>query len=61
MYTKAKDELRNDPWWMNKIKDELRAEIRTEVEAEIRTHILAEYGIEDPVLQRVEAVLNAFD
>ena len=58
MFTKAKQDLRNDPWWINKVKDELRAEIRAEVEAEIKAHILAEYGIEDPLIQSVEAVLE---
>jgi len=61
MFTRAKQDLRQDPWWINKIKDELRAEIRAEIETEIKAHILAEYGIEDPVLQRVEAVLENFD
>lgn len=61
MFTKAKDSFRNDPWWMNKIKDELRADIRAEVEAKIRAEILEELGIEDPLLQHVEAVLKNFD
>jgi len=55
MFDKAKASLVNDPWWMNRIKDELRAEI----EVEVKAHILAEYGISDPVVQRVEVELAA--
>jgi len=58
MFTKVKKDLRNDTWWIDKIKDELRAEIRAEIEVEIRAHIISEYGLEDPVLQSVEAMLN---
>ena len=35
MISAAKEMLRNDPWWIKTIKDELRAEIRTEILAEM--------------------------
>jgi len=45
---------------MNIIADFPRARA-AEIEIEIKAHILAEYGIEDPLLQRVEMVSNAID
>ena len=42
MFDKAKTSLVNDPWWIEKVKSDLREEIRIE--------IMKEFGIEDPVL-----------
>ena len=32
MITAAKEMLRNDPWWINRVKDELRDEIIADLE-----------------------------
>jgi hypothetical protein len=36
MISAAKEMLRNDPWWINTIKDELRDEVRAEILAEMK-------------------------